>query len=117
MFTFIKISTEQKYLLYVAYVVRASVRSQIFIIIKESIQKRNSINLSVIRTLVEIPYFTFTRDFTQKKNLLSVISVVRVLVGVQYFMFTRGSTQERNHISVICVVKASVRAQIYEFII
>lgn len=65
MFTFIRESTEGRFLLiYVIYVVRASVRSLVFTIIKESIQKRNSMNLSVLRTSVETHYFTFTRDFT-----------------------------------------------------
>lgn len=65
MFTFIRESTEGTFLLiYVIYVVRASVRSLVFTIIKESIQKRNSMNLSVLRTSVETHYFTFTRDFT-----------------------------------------------------
>lgn len=62
--TFIRKPTQGMVLLYVMCVVRASVRSLVFTIIKESIQKRNSTNFSVIRTLVEIHYFTFTRDFT-----------------------------------------------------
>lgn len=65
MLTFIRESTQGRFLLiYVIYVVRASVRSLLFTIIKEPIQKRNSMNLSVLRTSVETHYFTFTRDFT-----------------------------------------------------
>ena len=63
-FTFIRESTQGRYLIYVMCVVRASVRSPVFTVIKESTQKRNSIDCSVIRTSVEIHYFTFTRDFT-----------------------------------------------------
>lgn len=63
-FTFIREPTQGRYLIYVTCVVIASVRSPGFTIIKDSTWKRNSINCSVIRTLVEIHCFTFTRDFT-----------------------------------------------------
>lgn len=62
-FICIREPTQGRYLISVMHVARASGRSLVFTAIKESTQKRNSINLSVIRTSAEIHCFTF-RDFT-----------------------------------------------------
>lgn len=63
-FSFILEPRKRRYLVSAMCVVKASVRSLVFTVIREATYKRATYNLSVIRISTETQYFTFRRDLT-----------------------------------------------------